>query len=364
MPTKARLLNDAIRAHIEKMRVKGRSRKTMESAEWVLTKSFNELQKAGMNTAPSRIGKAEVQYLLENVYGGSPYNRMWMLSFLKTFLEKQGSRVVDSLELEWPKCKRITVDWLDENEERLVWKALHDIADPLEGAVISLELGMGFRRIEAMRLNCSDIKGKTLKALGKGRNGGKPRTLKLNETVRGFLSQWLYERDKIVRDYCLAHPGEPIPDIFFIHSRNGKLVGYSETGIDKIVRRFRTRMESMYARTFDFSNHTMRRTFGRRLWEMKTPIETISEILGHESIDQTRDYLGLRLDDQDAPMKAQDDWVRSVVQSAHTTGTSSPNQQMKWAQGDLDSRPPGYQPGAPTRLSYGPVGFTEWRYPF
>ena len=96
---------------------------------------------------------------------------------------------------------------------------------------------------------------------------------------------------------------------------------------------------------------------------MKTPIETISEMLWHESIDQTRDYLELRLDDQDAPMKAQDEWVRSVVHSAGTTGTFEPNQETKWAQGDLDSRPSGYQPDAPTRLSYGPVGFTECRCP-
>ena len=38
----------------------------------------------------------------------------------------------------------------------------------------------------------------------------------------------------------------------------------------------------------------------------------------------------------------------------------------KWAQSDLNRRPPGYQPGAPAKLSYGPAGpgKASGRYPF
>ena len=50
---------------------------------------------------------------------------------------------------------------------------------------------------------------------------------------------------------------------------------------------------SFYGRKFDFSNHTLRRTFGRKQWKLGTPIETISEVLGHESVDVTKNYLGL-----------------------------------------------------------------------
>jgi integrase len=41
----------------------------------------------------------------------------------------------------------------------------------------------------------------------------------------------------------------------------------------------------------------MRRTFGRNLWLLGIPIETISELLGHSSSDMTRRYLGLNLTD-------------------------------------------------------------------
>jgi integrase len=72
-------------------------------------------------------------------------------------------------------------------------------------------------------------------------------------------------------------------------------------------------MECAFVRTFDFSNHTMRRTFGRRQWQLKTPVETISDMFGHESIDMTKKYLSLNLTDHEEPIKAQLRFVRSVV---------------------------------------------------
>ena len=46
-----------------------------------------------------------------------------------------------------------------------------------------------------------------------------------------------------------------------------------------------------------YGNHTLRRTFGRQLWKSKVPIETISKILGHESISVTLLYIGVNNDD-------------------------------------------------------------------
>jgi hypothetical protein len=69
----------------------------------------------------------------------------------------------------------------------------------------------------------------------------------------------------------------------------------------------------LYARKFDFSNHTLRRSFGRRQWMLGTPIETIADMLGHESVEMTKRYLGLNLEDQDQPMKKQDEFVSSIL---------------------------------------------------
>jgi len=51
-----------------------------------------------------------------------------------------------------------------------------------------------------------------------------------------------------------------------------------------------------------------------------TPIETISEMLGHESIDMTRKYLGIKLDDQEDPMKALDRSFNRLCNLPHNRG--------------------------------------------
>jgi integrase len=130
-------------------------------------------------------------------------------------------------------------------------------SDPKEGAILALELGLGWRRVEVMRQKVSDIDNRTITVLGKGNNGGKLRTLMLNNTVSGLVVKWMEERDLIVQRFQKEHPNGAISDNLFIHEQEGELRGYSESGVDRIVRTFRGRMEKEYSRTFDFSNHTM-----------------------------------------------------------------------------------------------------------
>jgi hypothetical protein len=80
------------------------------------------------------------------------------------------------MELEWPEQQRTTVDWLDGSgeEERMVWEALLNHAEPIEAIVIALELGLGYRRIEVIQQAQLKIWGRDIEALGKGRNGGRP----------------------------------------------------------------------------------------------------------------------------------------------------------------------------------------------
>ena len=46
-----------------------------------------------------------------------------------------------------------------------------------------------------------------------------------------------------------------------------------------------------------FSNHTLRRTFGRELFRSGVPVEVIATIYGHTSTSVTMKYLGLNMDD-------------------------------------------------------------------
>jgi integrase/recombinase XerD len=60
-----------------------------------------------------------------------------------------------------------------------------------------------------------------------------------------------------------------------------------------------------------FSHHTLRRIYGRSLYKAGVKIETIAELLRHESIDQTREYLGIRLDDMQAAQERVEVWERN-----------------------------------------------------
>ncbi len=83
------------------------------------------------------------------------------------------------------------------------------------------------------------------------------------------------------------------------------------------MKTLKTRMETCYGRKYDFSNYTFRRTFGRRMWMLKVDIAIISKMLGHESIIQTMEYLGLNQEDQIDPMKEYNAFIeKAVVQFA------------------------------------------------
>ncbi len=113
----------------------------------------------------------------------------------------------------------------------MVWSALINMADPMEGAILAMELGLGCRRIEIMRQKASEVETRTVTVLGKGRNGGKIRTMMLNDTVKEFVARWMYERELMVERFKKEYPSQTVPDLLFIHEWHGELRGYSESGI-------------------------------------------------------------------------------------------------------------------------------------
>ena len=61
-----------------------------------------------------------------------------------------------------------------------------------------------------------------------------------------------------------------------------------------------------------FTNHTLRRTFGRTMYHTGAPIESISKILGHEDVVTTLKYLGINLDDMQAAMDLHGDYQKKI----------------------------------------------------
>jgi integrase/recombinase XerD len=312
-------LRQQIGRYIERMRTRGMSPKHIESAEYILYMRFAKpLRDAGLELNVRKIGEREIMFLMNHEFGGTKKTRFWYLSIVSTFLKKNGNNIVDTLDLQRPQDIRTNVDWLTEGEERRVWDYILNHVTPLERAVLTLELGAGLRRIEVMRLTVGSMTPGSMTVLGKGRGGGKPRTVVINRTVREALGVWMMERGRMVDDVLKRNPRARISESLVVHDKNG-IHGYSENGMDRILDRVKEKMSEHYQHRFTFSHHTMRRTFGRRLYLTGAWIEEIQHILGHETPAMTYRYLGLNANDQETVLNEYDSFIQSLEEGAVQT---------------------------------------------
>lgn len=313
------------------LRKEKRSIRTLDSYEKVLSSSFEELKKAGLEVSPKKVSEREIDHLRENVYKGSERYNRWRLSILGTFLKWCGNGIIDKMRISWPQDLREHANWLTAEEALVVMNA----AEGIERVIVHLELVLCMRRVEILRLRPYDFKGDMVNVLGKGRHGGKWRSVPYDEDTHEIIASWLLERQRIIdRARRSGKPGMTT-DALLVHDKNGRLRAYQKTGIDKILARLKRKVESVYDRKFDFSNHTLRRTGGRMLWKAGVPIETICDILGHSDVRQTIKYLGINQDDKAEAMKKAAEYRKSLILPKKEITVGS--QESWWAQGDLDS---------------------------
>ena len=219
--------------------------------------------------------------------------RKWVWSF-------DGDLMHEWPRIRYPHDKRPCVDWLSsEDAHYLLW---YPDKTPMQEAVIHMELCMGLRRIEVIRLRIQDINwdGQYLNVTGKGPGGGSPRLVPFNHDTETVLRKWMAQRQCYAAESQQRFPVHAdIPEQVFVWYKAGKLHPYSEEGygLDKAVI---APLNDMTGLTF--SNHTLRRTFGRALFRAGIPVPTIARILGHESTSITLRYIGVDLDDMRGAM--------------------------------------------------------------
>ena len=188
---------------------------------------------------------------------------------------------------------RPNVDWLSYTD------ALHLLSvpmPPLESLVVCLELEHGLRRVEVIRLRTEDVhlQDGYLTVRGKGRIGGKLRNVPFHPDFRSIYNRWMKERKQIIR-----RTTEGRTDRVLCYAQGGKLRQYEELKGGAIDNRLHKVSKTT---GIQFSNHTLRRTFGRELFRSGVDIVVIANILGHVSTVQTMKYLGLDLEDMTAAM--------------------------------------------------------------
>lgn len=196
----------------------------------------------------------------------------------------------------WPADTRPRVDWLTPEEARRV---LDHPMTPIQELIVTLELCMGLRRVEVIRLRLSDVHADYIDVTGKGRAGGKMRSVPIHSRVLRALSRWMVCREGLTLDARKRDARGIASDALLVWRRGADILPYSEikgTGISKHL------SDLSRAVGVRFGHHTLRRTFAREMWHAGVPLATIARILGHESTDQTLRYIGANMDDMMAAM--------------------------------------------------------------
>ena len=190
-----------------------------------------------------------------------------------------------------PRPVRGIVRWLDEE------RASRVILESGRGSVLymtlMLGLALGLRREEMTRLRMKDIGEDEVLIHGKG---AKNRTLPLESLVADTIREYKARtRSEMVR-------GVNDPGTLLVYSLGKRAYRYKPDSIYEMVVRHGERLG------IPLCCHDLRRTFGRALHSRDVDIQTISKLLGHESIDTTILYLGLDMVD-----------MRRALRSLYTT---------------------------------------------
>lgn len=202
--------------------------------------------------------------------------------------------------------------------------------------IVAFELTMGLRRSEVLRLRVGQARREIINLLGKGWRGGKWREVPRSKLVEALIPRILRARRQSLRGFKGDDPG-----YLFCHLWQGRIRPYSPGWVDRncIIPAFRAAGIDAPGNL----NHSLRRTFGRTLWEEGVPIELVSQIMGHAETRMTRRYLALDLKD----MVSAIDRLDRVFSHAPTRPTPP-----------ALPAPVAYQPSSPRPRLRGNMGFS------
>jgi integrase len=307
MPRWQYVLDAKLNEYAAHLRSKRRREETIVEYRRVIRRAFQGLAEAGLATFPRRVGEEEVAYLYTELYSGlEPLVARTQLSIVGRFLAKSvGNNVVERLDLEWPESERINVKWLEPAKAMALLRAAQGAAR----VVVHLELCCLLRRCEVQRLSVQDLRHGAIQVAGKGRVGGKPRTIPFHPRTQEELLMHQELRDEIVaRARSKGWAGE-VPEALLIYERNGRLGAYKTTSIDELVK---SAARSAGIPEDEVSNHVLRRTGARMLKRAGVPTITIMRILGHSSEEQTLRYIGWQLGEMQEGLEAMEAYMSGI----------------------------------------------------
>lgn len=209
---------------------------------------------------------------------------------LRQWLSINGCDAVATIRPVWPSEMK-NREWLDSKQALECWNAA-TLLGPDHRLIISLELWGMARRIEVQRLNVSDalLPNDRIRLKGKGRGGPKIRIIARSRHLTDEINRFMKERQtRIALNHARGRFIEArYEDRLFLIKNNSTLNPAGLTKLDSLVNEIHA-----LAGTGFSGHHVFRRTGARLLWEDGIPVETISSLLGHSSINMTLEYIGV-----------------------------------------------------------------------
>lgn len=216
---------------------------------------------------PSEVGRDHIRGLKAAGLWG-PRTLKTKFSVLRGFLRWSGNPLSDGKNPVWrlPAGCPDRRTWI--GREEMV--ALYQGANGRARVRVVLQGFNGLRECEVRRLRVRDISMAlpmpTLTIHGKGRFGGKYRTIPMDPMTRAVLERWVRGRAPDDRIYPIGHTS-------------------ADTELADLGRKCRVGVR--------VTGHVLRRSFGRIAYHAGVPLPTIQRIYGHVSLDQTLHYVGV-----------------------------------------------------------------------
>lgn len=175
-------------------------------------------------------------------------------------------------------------DAMDWDEAMRLIAHLYDDGAYRDGLLIAAGCFLGLRISDLLQLTWSNVLADEFVINEK--KTGKERRLRVNAALRRYAA------------LCSAALGEPGPDTF-IFVAEGKDKPITRQAVHLILKKVKVRYDITSAKVF--SSHTLRKTFGRRVWLNECDrgrgdqaLVLLCDVFGHANVATTKRYLGIR----------------------------------------------------------------------
>ena len=181
-------------------------------------------------------------------------------------------------------CGHKAADAMDWNEAMQLIDRMYENGEYRDALLVASGCYLGLRISDLLFLRWTSLLSDEL--IIEERKTGKQRTLRINTNLQRFAAK------------CRKNLGSPLIDAY-IFVAEGKETPLTRQAVDKMLKSVKVRYRVKSAKVF--SSHTLRKTFGRRVWLQECDkgrgeqaLLLLCDVFGHSNIAITKRYLGIR----------------------------------------------------------------------